>query len=503
LPPTPDEAPLPPDEPDDAAPSPLDAPPPVDEPAPTTPDAPKKAPKAAPKNDELDPKDGHVKPPEAAPEDPAPAKGARPRAGLRTLPVDLTDLPDVATTIGEAARYDELFVAAFGSSSVTPTRLATAIADYCRSLRSTESAVDRYLEGEREALSEAARRGLALFKGRAGCAQCHSLDGAHPALSDYEFHNTGVVWRTLNRGVLPGEPEVAVEDVVYADRGREAVSRAAPDRRAFKTPTLRDVTRRGPYMHDGSIATLAGVVRHYAAGGAPSDERQDPRVKPFEASAGDVADLVAFLEALEGDELPGRARRAWHRRPEVQRVRLVDARGGALAGLPITLTPEGDRLPVADPERSLPVELYTDEEGWFECAPSCCTHLRVGLPDGLVLVGGPLLPDTLTTATLRVPVSGRVQVLVRFASGLAAPPLLAAEHEGTMRLPGHEAPRTVLRRTENLEPVDGCEVARYEGWKRTDVPPDVIVRVPGDLRPQVDHRLRLTSGRVLRLFVGW
>ncbi len=409
----------------------------------------------------------------------------------------------MATTIEEAARYDELFLAAFGSRSVTPSRLATAIAGYCRSLRSTESAVDRYLGGEREALSEAARRGLALFKGRAGCARCHPLEGAPPTLSDYEFHNTGVVWRTLNRGVLPGEPEVAVEDVVYADRGREAVSRAVPDRRAFKTPTLRDVTRRGPYMHDGSLATLEGVVRHYAAGGAPSDRRQDPLVKGFEVSVEDVADLVAFLQGLEGDQRPGRAPRAWHGRPEVQRVRLVDARGGALAGLPLTLTPEGDLLPVADPERSLSLAVYTDEEGWFECAPSSRTHLRVGLPDGLVLEGGPLLPDTLTKATLRVPVDGRVSVLVRFASGLAAPPLLAAEHEGTMRLPGHEPPRTVLRRTESLEPVQGCEVARYEGWKRTDVPPDVIVRVPGDVRPRADCRLRLTSARVLRLFVGW
>jgi cytochrome c peroxidase len=419
---------------------------------------------------------------------------------VRTLPLDLTKLPDVAKKIEEGGRYGEAFQAAFGSRSVTTARLAEAIASYCRSIQSSEAPVDRYLAGQREALSAAARRGLELFRGRAACAQCHVVEGARPTFSDFDFHNTGIVWSGRNSAVKAGEEEIDLDVIQRSDRGRELFSRSSGDRRAFKTPTLRDLTRRGPYMHDGSFRTLEGVVRYYAGGGS-KDDHQDKRLRGFKVSDEEVADLVAFLESLTGDEVPGRAPRAWYQRAERQRVRLVDGRGRPLAGMPVTLTPEGDDLPVAGRERAAAVEAFADLEGWLEFAPSCRTHMRLGLPEGLTPEGGGLIPDTCALTTLTVPVDGRVTLVVSFEAGAAAPELLVAEHELTMRLPGHAAPRTVFKRVTVMN-LAGREVGSYEGWRRTDRPPEVIVRFPGDKRARPEHRLRLSDERTLKLDLG-
>jgi len=124
-------------------------------------------------------------------------------------------------------------------------------------------------------LSAEARQGLWLFESRGGCWRCH----ADHNLSDGKFHNTGV-----GRG---------------ADLGRYGITHQDRDRGAFKTPTLRNVARTGPYMHDGSMATLEEVVRYYSRGGDPNPNL-DPLVKPLNLSDDDVRNLVAFLEALTG-----------------------------------------------------------------------------------------------------------------------------------------------------------------------------------------------------------
>jgi hypothetical protein len=113
-------------------------------------------------------------------------------------------------------------------------------------------------------------------------------------------------------------------------------------------------------------------------------------------------------------------------------------------------------------------------------------------------VGGALVPDTSAEATVTVPVDGRVTLVVTFEAGAAAPDRLVAEHELTMRLPGHGAPRTHFRRVALLE-VGGRAVGSYEGWRRTDLPPEVIVRFPGDRRARPEHRLKLTGERTQRL----
>jgi cytochrome c peroxidase len=172
--------------------------------------------------------------------------------------------------------YVEQFRAAFGAE-VTAGNLARALASFERTLLAGNNRVDRFRYGEVTALSTEARQGLWLFESRGGCWRCHS----GPALTDGKFHNTGV-----GRG---------------ADPGRYAINHRDSDRGTFKTPTLRNVARTGPYMHDGSLTTLEDVVRYYSRGGDPNPNL-DSSLKPLNLSETDVRNLVALLEALTGQE---------------------------------------------------------------------------------------------------------------------------------------------------------------------------------------------------------
>jgi cytochrome c peroxidase len=168
-----------------------------------------------------------------------------------------------------------------------PTRagLAKALAAYVRRLTLGDSPVDRFRAGAVDALTDAERAGLWFYESRGGCWRCHG----GPNFTDEAFHNTGV-------GAVDGVPE----------EGRAGVTGLEADRGAFKTPTLRGVGRTAPYMHDGSLADLAGVVAFYRGGGRPNTHL-DERLAPIEMSDEDAANLVAFLEALSraGEELPG------------------------------------------------------------------------------------------------------------------------------------------------------------------------------------------------------
>ena len=119
--------------------------------------------------------------------------------------------------------------------------------------------------------------GLQLFRGKGNCTACH----VGPNFTDEEFHNTGIAWR----------------DGQYTDQGRFAISSIPRDHGAFKTPSLREVARTAPYMHDGSMATLEEVVEFYDRGGG-KNSHLDPVIKPLELSKEEKADLVGFLKAL-------------------------------------------------------------------------------------------------------------------------------------------------------------------------------------------------------------
>lgn len=475
---------------------------------PTTPSAPGGS--ASPKAPEADgpaapAPDGAAEPP-AAEADPKAAEQDEPAPGMQgerekeaealspeekrrrieALRAALRKLPLAEDVLERGERYGEAFAAAFGNRKVNAQRIARAIQAYCDSLHSTTAPFDRYRAGEADALSDAAKRGLALFRGRAGCATCHTMAGDHPTFTDFDFHNTGVVWNRLTkkqREVIASHDETFLrrrddlETPLGADEGRARVSTRKADLRAFKTPTLRDVARRGPFMHDGRFETLHEVVGYYAQGGSP-DPAKASHVKAFDASPQDVDDLVAFLESLTGDTRPGLPARAWRVRAPKTRLQFVDADGKPLAGLEVGLRAVGDVAYDGAGVHKVLGTHRTDARGWIEFTQRRTTHTRLVLPEGLEPVGGALVPDSCAKARIVVPVRGRAELVVRMHAPTPVPATLAGEHLGTFVLPGHQAPRTRFVRGEVLE-MGRTRVVRYRGWLRTDVPKRVRVRLPG------------------------
>jgi len=335
----------------------------------------------------------------SAPPAPAPDKDAVRRllADLLCGPYggsDATPEP-IAVRLSRIGLYDAGFSAAFGDAAVTPQRVGDALEAYLRSIRSSTSPFDRFLAGDERALGAQALRGFRLFVGKAGCAQCHVAAGPRSAFSDGRFHDTGVGART----------ERARRDV---DLGRAASTFVESDRRAFKTPSLRDVARRAPYFHDGSAKTLADAVRYYDAGGAP-DPHLDPRIHRLDLADSDVEDLVAFLGALTSDERPGSGRAAPAAR-RVLDVHVEDIHGAPVSGVSLTLRPFGDRLECGDGAPAA-TSGTTDEHGAATIAMPPTTHVVVeadGAPVSRVL------PDWTRSVNVVAPPRGGVVLRLRW-----------------------------------------------------------------------------------------
>jgi cytochrome c peroxidase len=153
--------------------------------------------------------------------------------------------------------------------------LQRALASYVRTILSGNSPYDRFVQGDRDALTADQKLGLQIFRGKAGCGSCH----LGPNLTDERFHNTGIG--------TADEP------------GHFATSRDPGDRGAFKTPSLREVARTPPYMHDGSLATLDEVIDYYDKGGR-ANANLDAEIRKLQLSAAEKKALVAFLQALNG-----------------------------------------------------------------------------------------------------------------------------------------------------------------------------------------------------------
>jgi cytochrome c peroxidase len=176
--------------------------------------------------------------------------------------------------------YVDAFDAAFGEGDVTARKMEMALATFERTIVSKDAPFDRWIDGADSAISEAAKRGFDLFNGKANCAACHS----GWAFTDASFHDIGSA-----RGDDWGRGRLFPNSVAL--------------RYAFKTPTLRDVARRGPYMHDGSVPSLQAVIDLYDRGGIERPSRAE-EIKPLALSDGEKADLVAFLQTLNGAQEP-------------------------------------------------------------------------------------------------------------------------------------------------------------------------------------------------------
>ena len=186
---------------------------------------------------------------------------------------------------GDAA-YAATFSEVFPRSGVTMGNIARALAAFERTIVTRDSAADRYAAGDTAALDERAVRGRTLFFGRARCSTCHS--GAN--FTDGLFHNTGVMGDDIGRAAFDRVGEFQMRPYPFFQM-----------RRAFKTPSLRNVALTAPYQHDGSEATLLEVVTFYNKGGRdPQSYGKALDIRPLNLTDSDLQDLVAFLEGLTG-----------------------------------------------------------------------------------------------------------------------------------------------------------------------------------------------------------
>lgn len=185
--------------------------------------------------------------------------------------------------IKEVAGYAPLFGVAFPGQEIGIESVVAALATYQRTLVSAESSFDRWIEGDEAAISEAAKRGFAVFNGAARCGTCHSSW----RFTDDSFHDIGLASADIGRGAF-APPSVTIMQ------------------HAFKTPSLRDLRLSGPYMHDGSMATLDEVIDHYEDGGTRRPSLS-PDMKPLTLSPQERQDLIAYLKTLQEPPLDEQA----------------------------------------------------------------------------------------------------------------------------------------------------------------------------------------------------
>jgi cytochrome c peroxidase len=182
----------------------------------------------------------------------------------------------VLTPIADLNEMDSPVDQAAARVGVTVQDIALALASFVRTLRSGNSPFDRYIAGDQQALSDGARHGLEVFRGKGRCVTCH----IGPNFTDEKLHNTGVAWN--------GER--------FTDSGAGVGD--------FKTPTLREVALTAPYMHDGSLPTLEDVVDFYDRGGNPNPALA-PEIRPLNLTTDEKRALVSFLRSLSGDVVSG------------------------------------------------------------------------------------------------------------------------------------------------------------------------------------------------------
>jgi len=172
--------------------------------------------------------------------------------------------------------------------------ISQALASYVRSILSGNTPYDRFINGDRTALSAQQQAGLQMFRGKGNCTACH----VGPNLSDEKLHNTGVAWRPSATSGGAGQAGSG-QTGMFADPGRFGITGKEEDLGAFKTPTLREVARTAPYMHDGSLPTLEAVVDFYDDGGRPN-LNSDPEIHPLHLAVEEKQALVLFLQSLSG-----------------------------------------------------------------------------------------------------------------------------------------------------------------------------------------------------------
>lgn len=190
-------------------------------------------------------------------------------AGEMNLPLE-----ELESKVRGIGGYKELFAKAYPGEAIDRKTIAKAIATFERTVVSGEAPFDRWVKGDEKAVSDSAKRGFVLFNEKANCAVCHS----GWRFTDDGFHDIGVPGQDIGRGNVLKE----IDSVYFA----------------FKTPTLRNVDHRAPYLHDGSEKNLVDLIEFYNQGGKEKRPSLSEEVKVLNLTADEKADLLAFLKSL-------------------------------------------------------------------------------------------------------------------------------------------------------------------------------------------------------------
>jgi cytochrome c peroxidase len=236
--------------------------------------------------------------------------------------------------IAALPEYQQAFRSVFGRPPSGPD-LVRAIASYERTQFSFDSPFDHFIAGDKNAISESAKRGWELFNTRARCNKCHALteekrDATY--FTDNDFHNIGIgiirhdvvalacqAEQLINSGDATAVDHAAIQTNMSA-LGRFLITQKDADIASFKTPNLRNVLITGPYFHDGSQETLWDVMDHYNKGDGTHNPYLDEDIQPLALSEGEIDDVVALLTTLTSSQYTEQGANELARQRELSRT---------------------------------------------------------------------------------------------------------------------------------------------------------------------------------------
>ncbi len=234
---------------------------------------------------------------------------------INSVEMGMKDHPAVVERVRSLSEYQPLFAKAFPGEEINIDTIAKAIASFERTQLSGNSPFDRFMAGDQNAMSAAAKRGWDLFNNKARCISCHAFNPSAPFFSDFKFHNIGVAAKDQNFDSLarraqqitasdPSSVQLVDELALspgFSELGRYLVTKQQRDIGSFKTSMLRDIELTAPYMHNGSEKTLLDVVKFYDKGGE-LNANLDGGMRPLKLTDPEMNDLVEFLKALTSDD---------------------------------------------------------------------------------------------------------------------------------------------------------------------------------------------------------
>ncbi len=188
-----------------------------------------------------------------------------------------SEMPDLMRKLRRIKAYTPLFETAFKGEGINPETVTMALEVFQKTIVSNKAAFDYFLAGDKNALSDAALRGLHIYRTKANCMNCHNGN----LFSDNKFHNNGASFLIENQ----------------KDEGSYEFTKEEEDRYKFKTPILRDVVFTAPYFHNGSVASLDTLLQHYNLG-MPQAIAKERAIKPLHLSTAEIKDLISFMQSI-------------------------------------------------------------------------------------------------------------------------------------------------------------------------------------------------------------